>query len=79
MRIAQVRSTHATILFVKDGTEILFSYSTPVAAYIPGRGFVKTDKFWSKTTSRHINKYLSGVDTVAIESQTFFDLLEEDA
>jgi len=37
---------------------ILFSYRTPVAAYIYGEGFVKTEKFWSVTTSRHINKWL---------------------
>ena len=39
---------------------ILFSYRTPVAAYIFGEGFVKTDQFWSVTTSRHINKWLKG-------------------
>ena len=37
---------------------ILFSYRTPVAAYIFGEGYVKTDQFWSVTTSRHINKWL---------------------
>ena len=36
---------------------ILFSYRTPVAAYIFGEGYVKTDQFWSVTTSRHINKW----------------------
>ena len=40
---------------------IFFSYKTPVAAYIFGRGFVRTNKFWSVTTSRHINKWI-GVD-----------------
>ena len=35
---------------------ILFSYRTPVAAYIYGEGYVKTEKYWSVTTSRHINK-----------------------
>ena len=37
---------------------ILFSYRTPVAAYIFGEGFVKTDQFWTVTTSRHINNWL---------------------
>lgn len=43
-----------------DGTEILFSYETPVAARVPGRGFVRTDKFYSKTTTKHINQWLKG-------------------
>ena len=44
-----------------DNARVFFSYKTPVAAYIFGRGFVRTKKFWSVTTSRHINKWI-GVD-----------------
>ena len=36
---------------------ILFSYRTPVAAYIFCEGFVKTDQFWSVTTAKHINQW----------------------
>jgi hypothetical protein len=40
---------------------ILVSYQTPVAACLnDGTGFVRTNKKWSKTTSRHINKWLGG-------------------
>jgi len=39
---------------------ILFSYRTPVAAYVFGEGYVRTEKWWSVTTSRHINKWLDG-------------------
>ena len=35
---------------------ILFSYRTPVAAYVFGEGYVKTSTWYSTTTSRHINK-----------------------
>lgn len=41
-----------------DGTTILYSYKTPVAAFVPGRGALVTSKKWSVTTSRHINKAL---------------------
>ena len=41
---------------------IFFSYSTPVAAYIFGQGFVRSEEFFSVTTSRHINKWI-GVDS----------------
>jgi len=41
-----------------DDARILFSYKTPVAAYVFGKGYFKTDKFWSVTTSRHINKWM---------------------
>ena len=53
---------------------ILFSYRTPVAAYVFGEGFVKTEKFWSVTTSRHINKWLDG-EVATEQPQTYFDNL----
>lgn len=42
---------------------ILFSYRTPVAACMKdGSGFIRTDKSWSVTTSRHINQWLQGAN-----------------
>ena len=66
---------------------ILFSYRTPVAAYVYGegvpiagemyRGFVRTAKWWSVTTSRHINKWLDG-GTAEEVSQTYLDNLVQE-
>lgn len=50
-----------------DGANILFSYNTPVAAHIAGRGYVKTKTHYSATTSRHINKWLGGVDAEVVD------------
>ena len=49
-------ASNMTEVETKDA-RILFSYRTPVAAYIFGEGFVKTEKYWSVTTSRHIKKW----------------------
>ena len=57
-----------------DDARILFSYRTPVAAYVFGEGFVRTEKWWSVTTSRHINKWLDG-GTAKEVSQTYLDKL----
>ena len=64
---------------------ILFSYRTPVAAYIYGegvpiageiyRGYVRTAKWWSVTTSRHINKWIGKDVTTEEVSQTYLDNL----
>ena len=62
---------------------ILFSYRTPVAAYVFGRGYVKTEKWYSVTTTRHINKWIgmdmpvSGYVAVTTEEvpQTYLDNL----
>ena len=60
---------------INDGTQIFFSYRTPVAAYLPEKGYVRTEKFWSVTTSRHINKWLGGVNNVSEISQEVLDNL----
>ena len=54
---------------------ILFSYRTPVAAYVFGEGFVRTEKWWSVTTSRHINKWIGKDVTTEEVAQTYLDKL----
>ena len=54
---------------------IFFSYKTPVAAYLPEKGYVRTSQFWSVTTSRHINKWLKGVNEVTEIDQSVLDNL----
>ena len=65
-----------------NNLEILVSYETPVAAISYGTGAVKTDKYWSNTTSKHVNTWLrdhgyepSKVGTMA---QEWFNQLLED-
>ena len=62
-----------TIVSFDDGSEILFSYATPVAAFIPGTGYVRTERQWSRTTSKHIGLYCHR-DTPR-KPQEFFDSL----
>tara|TARA_R100001086_G_C11779523_1_gene243228 strand:+ start:92 stop:361 length:270 start_codon:yes stop_codon:yes gene_type:complete len=52
-------ATNRTLLIFDDGTEIFFSYETPVAGYSNKLGYVKTDHWYSSTTTRHINRYLN--------------------
>lgn len=67
-------ASNMTELTTTEGTVILFSYQTPVAALLPSGRYVKTAKKWSQTTSRHINKWLSGIEPEE-EQQDFFDRL----
>ena len=55
MKLSPIAS-NMTELELNDGTKVLFSYQTPVAC-IQNGVFIKTDKRWSNTTTRHINKY----------------------
>ena len=63
---------------LSDGTTVLFSYQTPVAAHIPGVGYVRTDKQWSRTTSKHIGQFIArngGSGKTDTRPQSFFDTL----
>lgn len=69
--------SNQTELELADGTTVLFSYKTPVAALIPGKGWFKTECRWSVTTSKHINQWLrknaSALAAVQTAPQSFFD------
>ena len=70
MQLRQIAS-NMTQLDLSDGTSVLFSYRTPVAA-LTENGYTRTSKKWSVTTSRHINKWLNGV-LAKEQPQEFFD------
>ena len=71
MKLTPIAS-NMTEVITKDAC-VLFSYSTPVAARTNGMAF-RTEKFWSKTTSRHINKWLDGQEAREVP-QSYLDQL----
>ena len=58
--------SNQTELSLNNGNSIFFSYETPVAGYHDDDGFFKTETYYSKTTSRHINQYFKHVDAGVI-------------
>lgn len=55
---------------------VLFSYSTPVAACMnDGSGFIRTNKKWSVTTSKHINKWLDGAKANEVNQDVLDNLV----
>lgn len=60
----QPNGNNQTILHLRNGTSVLFSYSTPVAAFIAGRGYVQTNRKYSQTTSRHIRAFAGNAEMV---------------
>jgi hypothetical protein len=58
---------------------ILISYSTPVACCLFENGIEKwyrTNKFWSVTTSKHINQWLDGIEAEEIDQWRLDHLLD---
>ena len=63
-----------TELTFNNGVTILFSYETPVAGY-GFNGAFRTDKHYSSTTTKHINKYLGGKGIGRKVTQNYIDSL----
>lgn len=55
---------------------VLFSYRTPVAALVDDK-YYRSDQKYSRTTSKHVREWLSGVHPDHIEdvSEEFLELL----
>lgn len=53
MKVKPVGSNQTEVS--KGDMTILFSYETPVAAFVPGRGAVCTAEKFSRTTSKHVS------------------------
>jgi hypothetical protein len=51
---------------------VFFSYDTPVAVRTEQGALLKTSYKHSSTTSRHINKWLNGLEAIE-KDQSFFD------
>jgi hypothetical protein len=79
MKLQPIGSNQTVLHF--DGKAVLFSYTTPVACImyvdLPNKAY-KTDKQWSRTTSKHINSWLKYYDWIDIKPQSFFDNLIEE-
>jgi hypothetical protein len=56
--IVQQIGSNQTEVTLANGTEILFSYSVPVAAIVPGKGWIRSAFKHSATTTKHVNAWL---------------------
>ena len=74
MELRQAGSNQ-TELHLDSGDVVFFSYSTAVAALVEGLGYVRTVQNYSRTTSRHLNQWLDGRQTLPVQPQFFADLL----
>jgi hypothetical protein len=52
-----------------DGNRVLFSYETPVAVKFANGDAWRTAKKWSRTTTRHINRWLNETLTLEVSQE----------
>lgn len=76
MELRHLTPSMAVLMF-HDGLRILFSYDTPVAAYIPDKGYIKSDRFFSRTSSAHVSKFTRGNVARSVPHEEIMTLAEE--
>lgn len=74
MKLKSVGSNQ-TEVELGNGVTVFFSYSTAVAAHVPGRGYLRSSTKYSRTTSKHVTQWING--TSAEVEQEEIDKLAE--
>lgn len=71
------KSKNISVLQLTDNREVLLSYGVPVAAFVPGFGYIKRAQRYSVTTSKHANEYCrqSGREPVEVSDEQFLKLI----
>jgi hypothetical protein len=70
------KGSNQNVLSFDNGIKVFFSYRTPVAAFHPVKGWIRTEQKYSVTTSKHINKWLSGLNATIVPQSEIDNLVE---
>jgi hypothetical protein len=75
MKVNHVGSNQ-TEIELSNGTTVLYSYSTPVAAFVPGRGGLVSSTKYSANTSRHVSKAIArwGCEKTVVDQSEIDDI-----
>ena len=71
-------AANQTEVTLANGNVLFYSYATPVAAFVSGRGILRTSKKWSASTSKHITQFIkrnAPSATVTEVDQSVFDVM----
>ena len=74
MKLTPIAANQNEVEF-SNGTQVFFSYRTPVAAKLPNYDYIRTATKWSTTTTRHINKWLEGVTAATVDQKVLDSLV----
>ena len=77
MKLQSIATNRTVLIFNNGTTEVFFSYETPVAGYSDKLGYLKTNEWYSSTTTRHINKYIGAKTHTVVDQSVINNLLKE--
>ena len=70
-------AANRNVISYNDGTEVFFSYETPVAVYdSESCNYLRTSKKFSTTTSRHLNKWCGDLEVKIVDQNVIEDFVQ---
>ena len=75
MKLRTIAQNQTELVTTEDAV-IFFSYDTPVAIRLGNGGLIKTDRYHSKTTSKHINNWLAGNEAETVGQEVIEEFLK---
>jgi hypothetical protein len=78
MKLKRLSANVTELVLENKGIHVLFSYETPVAAFVPGpgNGYIRTSERYSSTTSKHITQWLNGTNATMVDQTMINDLVD---
>lgn len=73
----QPLAQNAFVVALKNGVRLLYSYGSPAAVYVPGRGYLRTEWYISRTTSAHVTEFARGNTPRAVPHDEIVKIAKE--
>lgn len=73
----QPLAVNAFAVVLRSGVRLLYSYGSPAAVYVPGRGYLRTAWYISRTTSAHVSEFARGNTAREIPHDEILKIAEE--
>ena len=74
MKIKQLGSNQTLVVFPNED-EVFYSYETPVAGWICGKGYWISERKYSRTTSKHVSRYANTANVRVLNDEQVTETL----
>jgi hypothetical protein len=69
-----MKSSNYSTVELTNGCTVALSYGVPIAVHVPGKGYSRRARKYSRTTSKHANQF-AGNTSPEVDEETFARLI----
>ncbi len=68
---------NAFVVSLRSGIKLLYSYGAPAAVYVPGRGYLRSEWYVSRTTTAHVCEFSKGNAAQTVKHDEILKIAQE--